>query len=207
MCPLQGAPLHEIGYNPFMHTETIIRGEEAIREAIQEWRRFLIEQWREEPLRMVQAIPYDVNNFFHTIHFHNGWIGDLGYMGHDARYPMHWGCHTIVFPHKEWEVPYRRAIGLYDFDPVDVGALPAIGRIEDTIPAIYDPVLLLLWHLAQHSRSGLAKKQPISAAEVVERSEQFFLHETPADALESVWVRLYGGWYPVELFAIARERI
>jgi hypothetical protein len=192
-----------------MHTETIIRGEEAIREAIQEWRRFLIKSWREEPLRMVQAIPYDVNNFFHTIHFHNGWVGRLGYMGHEARYPMHWGCNLVSFrPNEnEWQVPDRLAIGLYDFDPVEVGALPAIGRIEDTIPAIYDPVLLLLWHLTEYSCDSVAKGQPLSAAEVVERSEQLFIHETPAGALESGWVRLRGGWYPVEVFTIARERI
>jgi hypothetical protein len=69
--------------------------------------------------------------------------------------------------------PEKLAIGLSDAFP-DAHELPAIGRFQAMLPAIYDPILLLFYHLADSSLYGLVKGEPITAREIVERSEQAF---------------------------------
>ena len=182
-----------------MHKEEIIRGQEPIREAIEEWRRFLIEQWRNEPLRLTQATP-NAQPPFHRVEFQNGHAGWLYYAGFDARYPLYWGCNLVHFQ-DGYEPPEKLAIGIPDAFP-DAHELPAIGRFQAVIPAIYDPVLLLFYHLAD----DLTKGEPITARAIVDLSEQRF-QKTAQDNQENFWVSIAGNWYPAELLTIARERL
>jgi hypothetical protein len=76
--------------------EEFIRGEDAIRQAIQHWRQHLITHWRNEPLRLTQATPH-AQPPFHRVEFQNGHAGWLGYMGNDARYPRYCGCNLVEF--------------------------------------------------------------------------------------------------------------
>jgi len=191
-----------------MHKEEIIRGQEPIREAIEEWRRFLIEQWRDEPLRLTQVTPYGASPQ-HIVEFQGGRRAWFGYLDHGMRYPLYWGCNLVAFMDRT-EVPEKRAIGLYDFDPREVEKLRTIYRITDTLPAIYDPVLLLFWHLVDSDHINIPREQPaqpVSTLEIVTRSEALFLPRTPQDALEIGWIRLNRGWYPIEVLTLARERI
>mgnify|MGYP000308095261 CR=1 FL=1 len=80
----------------------------------------------------------------------------------------------------------------------------AITRIQLTLDVIYDPVLLLFYHLARGI--GRAKGEPITAREIVERSEQHFQY-TAQDEQGNLWVSISGNWYPAELLTIARERL
>gem|GEM_PF-1612649 len=198
-------PLYEIGYNPHVREEEILRGEEAIREAIQAWRRFLIENWRSEPLRLTTAIPY-ADPPFHLVEFQGGHRGWLGYLGNDARYPRYCGCNLVEFI-DGYQPPQKPIVGLVDIHPLNALKQPAIIRIQLTLDAIYDPVLLLFYHLAQYSLSRLEPEQTLSAPEIVERCEQLFLHDTPEPLLQNNWVALFGGFYPKEIFTIARERL
>jgi hypothetical protein len=191
----------KIGYNPIVREE-IIRGEDAIRQAIQHWRQHLITHWRNEPLRLTQATP-NAQPPFHRVEFQNGHAGWLGYMGNDARYPLYWGCNLVRF--QDYEPPEILAIGIDKVFP-DWHQLPAIGRFRAVLPAIYDPVLLLFYHLADSSLYGLAQGEPITAHEIVKRSEQVF-QERKQDNYGNDWVSVGGFWYPAELLTIARERL
>jgi len=193
-----------IGYNPTVREE-IIRGEDAIRQAIQNWRQHLITHWRNEPLRLTQATPH-AQPPFHLAEFQNGHAGWLGYMGNDARYPRYCGCNLVKFI-DGYEPPQKPIVGLVDIHPLNALKQPAIIRIQLTLDAIYDPVLLLFYHLAQYSLSRLEPKQTLSAREIVERCEQLFLHDTPEPLLQNNWVALFGAFYPTEIFTIARERL
>jgi hypothetical protein len=186
-----------------MHKEEFIRGENAIRQAIQDWRRFVTEQWRSEPLRLARATPH-AQPPFHRVEFQNGHTGWLGYMGNDARYPLYWGCNLVSFQNG-YQPPEKLAIGIPDAYP-DAHKLPAIGRFQAVIPAIYDPILLLFYHLADSSLYRLAKGAPITAREIVERSEQAF-QTREQDDYGNDWIRVAGHWYPAELLTIARERV
>ena len=106
-----------------------------------------------------------------------------------------------------YQPPQKPIVGLVDIHPLNALKEPAITRIQLTLDAIYDPVLLLFYHLARHSLSRLEPKQTLSAREIVERSEQLFLHDTPDPILQNNWVLLFGGFYPTELLTIARERL
>jgi hypothetical protein len=182
--------------------EEFIRGEDAIRQAIQSWRQHLITHWRNEPLRLTQTTPH-AQPPFHLAEFQDGHAGWLGYMGNDARYPLYWGCNLVRF--QDYEPPEILAIGIDKVFP-DWHQLPAIGRFRAVLPAIYDPVLLLFYHLADSSLYGLAQGEPITAHEIVKRSEQVF-QERKQDNYGNDWVSVGGFWYPAELLTIARERL
>jgi hypothetical protein len=182
--------------------EEFIRGEDAIRQAIQSWRQHLITHWRNEPLRLTQATP-NAQPPFHRVEFQNGHAGWLGYLGNDARYPLYWGCNLVRF--QNYEPPEILAIGIDKVFP-DWHQLPAIGRFRAVLPAIYDPVLLLFYHLADSSLYGLAQGEPITAHEIVKRSGQVF-QKRKQDNYGNDWVSVGGFWYPAELLTIARERL
>jgi hypothetical protein len=186
-----------------MHKEELIRGEDAIRQAIQNWRRFLIDNWRNEPLRLARATPH-AQPPFHFVEFQDGHAGWLYYAGFDARYPLYWGCNLVSFQNG-YEPPEKLAIGIPDAYP-DAHKLPAIGRFQAVIPAIYDPILLLFYHLADSSLYRLAKGEPITAREIVERSEQAFQTREQDDQGHN-WVSVGVYWYPAELLTIARELV
>ena len=188
-----------------MQEQERIHGEDAIRQAIQHWRQHLITHWRNEPLRLTQATP-NAQPPFHRVEFQNGHTGWLYYAGFDARYPRYCGCNLVNFT-DGYQPPQKLIVGLVDIHPLNALKQPAITRIQLTLDAIYDPVLLLFYHLAQYSLSRLQSGQTLSAPEIVERSEQLFLHDTPDPILQNSWVRLFGGFYPTELFTIARERL
>jgi hypothetical protein len=152
--------------------DEIIRGEEAIREAIQAWRRFLIENWRSEPLRLTTAIPRGKPPF-HLVEFQGGHTGWLGYMGTDIRYPLYCGCNLVFFT-DGYKPPQKLFVGIPDFSPGELKSLPAIVRIQATLAAIYDPLTLLFYCIADSSRYGFARGESITAREIVERSEQAF---------------------------------
>jgi hypothetical protein len=137
--------------------EEIIRGEDAIRQAIQHWRQHLITHWRNEPLRLTQATP-NAQPPFHLVEFQNGHRGWLGYLGNDARYPRYCGCNLVEFI-DGYQPPQKPIVGLVDIHPLNALKQPAIIRIQLTLDAIYDPVLLLFYHLAQYSLSRL-KPEP-----------------------------------------------
>jgi hypothetical protein len=197
-------PLYEIGYNPHVREVEIIYGEEAIREAIQAWRRFLIENWRSEPLRLATAIPRGQPPF-HIVTFQDGHTGTLGYLGNDVRYPLFWGCNLVRFQ-DGYEPPEKLAIGIDDAHPKAHEFRPAITRKQLIYKFIYDPVLLLFYHLADPPFYDVAEGKPITAREIVERSEQVFQGgEKDADGNSWVVVSVY--WYPAELLTIARERL
>ncbi len=182
-----------------MREQELIRGENAIRQAIQEWRRFLIENWRNEPMRLARATPH-AQPPFHLVEFQSGHTGLLGYLGNDVRYPLYWGCNRVMFQ-DDYEPPEKLAIGISDAFP-DAHKLPAIGRFQAVIPAIYDPVLLLFYHLAD----DLTKGEPITARAIVDRSEQRF-QKMAQDDQGNFWVSIAGNWYPAELLTIARARL
>ena len=186
-----------------MQEQERIHGEDAIRQAIQHWRQHLITHWRNEPLRLTQANP-NAQPPFHRVEFQNGHTGWLGYMGNDARYPLYWGCNLVGFE-DGYKPPEKLALGLSHASP-DAHKLPSIGRYQALLPVIYDPILLLFYHLAESSLYGLAKDEPISAREIVERSERAF-QNTTQDEHGNLWIRIAGYWYPAELLTIARERL
>jgi hypothetical protein len=182
--------------------DEIIRGEEAIREAIQAWRRFLIENWRSEPLRLTTAIPRGKPPF-HLVEFQGEHTGWLGYLSNDVRYPLFWGCNLVRF--QDYEPPEKLAIGIVAAHP-DWHELHDIQRFQLTSTFIFDPVLLLFYHLAEATFPDLAKDKPITAREIVERCEQVF-QKRKQDVNGNIWVSITGSWYPAELLTIARERL
>jgi len=186
-----------------MREQELIRGEDAIRQVIHEWRQHLITNWRSEPMRLTRAIPSH-GIYGHLVTFQDGHTGWLQYWGNDVRYPFYWGCNLVGFE-DGYKPPEKQAIGLSDAYP-DVHKLPAIGRFQAVIPAIYDPVLLLFYHLAESSLYGFARGEPVSAREIVERSEQAF-DKREQDDYGNNWIRVSGYWYPAELLTIARERL
>jgi hypothetical protein len=183
--------------------DEIIRGEEAIREAIQAWRRFLIENWRSEPLRLTTAIPWGKPPF-HLVEFQGEHTGWLGYLSNDVRYPLFWGCNLVRFQ-DGYEPPEKLAIGIVAAHP-DWHELHDIQRFQLTSTFIFDPVLLLFYHLADSSLYGPAQGEPITAHEIVKRSEQVF-QKRKQDNYGNDWVSVRGYWYPAELLTIARERL
>ena len=185
-----------------MREQELIRGEDAIRQVIHEWRQHLITNWRDEPLRLTTAIP-ESSFPRHQVEL-SGHTGRLYYAGFDARYPLYWGCNLVGFE-DGYKPPGKLAIGLSDAYP-DAHKRPAIGRFQAMLPAIYDPILLLFYHLAGSSLYGLVKGEPITAREIVERSEQAF-NKREQDDYGNNWIRVSGYWYPAELLTIARERL
>ena len=186
-----------------MHEQELIRGEDSIRQVIQEWRQHLIINWRSEPMRLTTATPH-AQPPFHRVEFQDGHTGWLGYLGFDERYPRSWGCNRVRFE-DGYQPPEKLAVGIPDAYP-DAHKLPAIGRFQAVISAIYDPVLLLFYHLAELSIYGLAKGEPITAREIVDRSEQAF-QRREQDEYGNNWISLSGNWYPAEILTIARERL
>ena len=210
-----------------MREQELIRGEDAIRQVIHEWRQHLITNWRDEPLRLTTAIPESSFRFLagasqrhlcrlrlttaipessfpgHQVEL-SGHTGRLYYAGFDARYPLYWGCNLVGFE-DGYKPPGKLAIGLSDAYP-NAHELPAIGCFQAMLPAIYDPILLLFYHLAGSSLYGLVKGEPITAHEIVERSEQAF-NKREQDDYGNNWIRVSGYWYPAELLTIARERL
>jgi hypothetical protein len=183
--------------------EEIIRGEEAIREAIQAWRRFLIENWRSEPLRLTTAIPWGKLPF-HLVEFQGGRTGWLGYLDNDLRYPLYWGCNVVHFP-DGYKPPEKLAIGIVKAYP-DWQSLDHIYHYHLKSYFIFDPVLLLFYCLAEATFPDLAKDKPITAREIVERCEQVFQNRKQ-DVNGNIWVSITGSWYPAELLTVARERL
>jgi len=125
----------------------------------------------------------------------------LGYLGNDIRYPLYWGCNLVHFQ-DGYEPPEKLAIGIPEASANSHKFLPAIGRFQAVLPAIYDPILLLFYRIAD----VLLEKHPVSASEIVERSEQVF-QKREQDDYGHIWVIMGGYSYPAELFTIARERL
>jgi len=81
---------------PWLKTE-LITGKTAIRNAVEQWRRFVIERWRAEPLVMTHATPQPHPIYpSYAVAFKGGWVGTLIYIDHSARV-LPWGGNMLSF--------------------------------------------------------------------------------------------------------------
>jgi hypothetical protein len=164
-----------------------IIGEKAIREVVQEWRRFVIEQWRHEPLRMIRGIPYThVLYPYYHFEFEGGWIGSTTVL--DKWRFLNSGCVTLAFnltqnPTKPRTVLYLEPNpGPYAHKIPDI----VLFRLEEEKNVLYDPIALL-YNLLIRRRSLVPQinEKPLTAAEILELSQKQFVPDQ-----HEGWIRL-----------------
>jgi hypothetical protein len=174
-----------------------IVGETAIREAVEQWRRFVIEQWRVEPLVMTNATvqPHPIYPSY-AVEFRGGWVGTLRYIDHSARV-IPWGGNLLSFTDGDPTAP-KPVLGIEPNYGPNTVKLRAILRLSAELPLVYDPTTLLFTLLIY--RAGLQLDRPVSAAEVVERSESYI------QPVDDQWIR-FGDYFPTDLLSLARERV
>ena len=192
-------PPIRIGYNPTVREE-IIRGEDAIRQAIQNWRQHLITHWRNEPLRLAIAMhnPHPIYPAY-TITLNNNINATLRYIDHSARV-LPWGCNILSLDDKDPDlIAPKTVLGIEPNYGPDTPKLTSIILIQAHLPVLYDPITLLFALLVYKAEYSLT--QPITASEIVQRAE------TIAKYPDKHWLQLGDCYYPVELLQIASDRL
>ena len=178
--------------------EEFIRGEDAIRQAIQHWRQHLITHWRNEPLRLTTATP-DPHPIYpaYTITLNNNINATLRYIDHSARV-LPWGCNMLAFNDPATTTP-KTVLGIDPNYGPETPKQPSIILIRAHLPAVYDPITLLFALLIYKTRYALT--QPITATEILQHAE------TRAKYPDEHWVQFGDCFYPAELLQIAYDRL
>ena len=181
---------------PWLKTE-LITGKTAIRNAVEQWRRFVIERWRAEPLVMTHATPQPHPIYpSYAVAFKGGWVGTLIYIDHSARV-LPWGSNMLSFAGDNPTQP-QPVFGIEPNYGPHTARLSSVLCSEAELPVVYDPLTLLLALLIY--RAGVSLERPISAAEVLEQSQSYI------QRVDDQWIR-FGDYFPAELLTLASERV
>jgi hypothetical protein len=153
-----------------MYKAEIIRGGEAIRESVQDWHRFVTEQWRTEPLRMKRGCPKPDGPYTaYDFEFEHGWVGEMG--AFDKMRFLDSGCVMLAFDHAKDPTKPRPVLHLDSNPGPYAHQLRGIARFRLEEKVVYDPIAVLYNLLIR--RASLVPeidKKPLTAAEIIELS-------------------------------------